>query len=207
MPVLVLLAADRFELLGLTRGSGWNVLLAAAVVCLGLFAALIWFVVSLLLRRRFQFGLKSVLVLTVIVATLCSWCAVRKQQASRQKAAVKAIQKLGGGVGDDQGIDVDKPAQKHIAAWCQKLVGPDFLLHAVSVSFYYTQVGDAGLVHLKELTSLKELDLNDTQTTDAGLMHLKELTNLEVLLLYGTQVTYEGVEKLQQSLPNCEIRH
>jgi len=86
--VLLLLAADRLELLGLTRSSGWNVLLAAAVVCLGMLVGLIWFVASLLLKRRFQFGLKALMVLTAIVAIMCSWFAVKKRQSNRQKAAV-----------------------------------------------------------------------------------------------------------------------
>ena len=38
---------------------------------------------------------------------------------------------------------------------------------------------DAGLEHLKGLTQLRELNLNDTQVTDAGLEHLKGLTQLQ----------------------------
>jgi len=100
--VLLVLLADRLEL-GLRHGSGWNVLLAMAIVCLGMLAGLIWFGTSLLLRRRFQFGLKSLLVLTVVVAILCSWFTIKMQQANRQKEAVKAIQGLGGGVDYDFG--------------------------------------------------------------------------------------------------------
>ena len=45
-----------------------------------------------------------------------------------------------------------------------------------------------------------------TNITDAGLEHLKGLTNLEELDLRWTKVTDAGVAKLQQALPNCEIR-
>jgi len=38
-----------------------------------------------------------------------------------------------------------------------------------------TAITDAGLVHLKELTSLQGLDLQDTQITDAGVAYLKEI--------------------------------
>ena len=37
-----------------------------------------------------------------------------------------------------------------------------------------TQVTDAGLVHLKVMTGLRRLDLNDTQATDAGVEDLKK---------------------------------
>ena len=61
------------------------------------------------------------------------------------------------------------------------------------------------VMHLKALTKLKRLDLENTQVTDAGLVHLKGMTNLKRLYLDNTQVTDEGVKKLQQVLPNCRI--
>jgi len=75
------------------------------------------------------------------------------------------------------------------------------------LSLWHTQVTDGGLEHLRGLTSLQDLYLCDTQVTDAGLECLKGLTSLSRLYLYNTQVTDEGVEKLQQAMPNCEIRH
>jgi len=71
----------------------------------------------------------------------------------------------------------------------------------------YTQVSDAGLVHLKELPVLGYLGLAGTRVTDAGLEHLSGLTGLKILWLGDTQVTDEGVKKLQQALPNCDIIH
>jgi hypothetical protein len=73
-----------------------------------------------------------------------------------------------------------------------------------------TQITDAGLVHLKGLTTLQELNLLFvTRVTDAGLVHLKGLTNLQELNLSGTKVTdgglmhLKGLGKLQSlSLPN-----
>ena len=71
-----------------------------------------------------------------------------------------------------------------------------------------TKVTDAGLVHLKGLANLEALMLTHTQVTDAGLVHLEGLANLKCLdLRRSPQVTDEGVEKLQQSLPDCEISH
>ena len=71
--------------------------------------------------------------------------------------------------------------------------------------FGFSQLTDAGLVHLKGLTNLQDFHLDDTQITDAGLVHLKGLTNLQSLYLYETQVTDAGVAELKQALPNCKI--
>lgn len=92
-----------------------------------------------------------------------------------------------------------------------------------------TDITDAGLVHLKELTALRQLDLSCTRVTDAGLIHLKGLTKLERLVveetkigdaglehlagmtnlrlvkLYDTEVSEAGVEKLRQALPDANI--
>ncbi len=64
---------------------------------------------------------------------------------------------------------------------------------------------DAGLVHIKRLTSLEVLDLDLTHITDAGLVHLKGLTKLRELSLKNTDVTDAGVKELQQALPSLTI--
>ena len=62
--------------------------------------------------------------------------------------------------------------------------------------------------HLKGLTNLKYLDLDgNTQITDAGLEHLKGMTSLRGVELMRTSVTDEGVKRLQEALPDCEIIH
>jgi len=70
-----------------------------------------------------------------------------------------------------------------------------------------TKITDAGLVHLKGLTKLKVLNLDETNVTDTGLENLKGLTNLFSLDLTKTKVTDDGVKKLQKSLPKCNISH
>ena len=61
------------------------------------------------------------------------------------------------------------------------------------------QITDAGLVHLKGLTTLEELDLwSCDQITDAGLAHLKGLSNLKVLSLWDCdQITDAGLVHLK----------
>jgi hypothetical protein len=59
-----------------------------------------------------------------------------------------------------------------------------------------TLVSNAGLAHLKPLTSLTYLWLGNTQVTDAGLEQLKPLTNLQLLYLNGTKVGNTGLAQL-----------
>ena len=60
-----------------------------------------------------------------------------------------------------------------------------------------TKVTDAGLAHLKGLSQLKNLQLENTKVTDAGLAHLKELNQLLVLVLDDTNATDVGLEYLK----------
>src|SRR5918912_688781 len=55
---------------------------------------------------------------------------------------------------------------------------------------------DAGLVHLKALPALRELNLCHSPVTDAWLVHLKGLRRLEALDLSQTKVTDAGLTHL-----------
>ena len=50
-----------------------------------------------------------------------------------------------------------------------------------------------------------KVELNRTQVTDAGLEHLKGLTSLQTLKLGGSQVTDADVNELKKALPKCDI--
>jgi hypothetical protein len=69
-----------------------------------------------------------------------------------------------------------------------------------------TKVTDAGLVHLKEMTGLEDwLGLSGTQVTNDGLQHLTGFTKLRSLNLIRTRVTAAGVQDLQAALPKTLI--
>jgi peroxiredoxin len=59
------------------------------------------------------------------------------------------------------------------------------------------QIGDAGLAHLGGLTSLKTLYLGGTQVTDAGMAHVKNLTELESLCVHKTEITDASLKHLK----------
>ncbi len=183
-------------------------------------------------RRRYQFSLRSLFVLTTLVAIACSWYiglyAVERQKTAKIRAAVAEITKLGGEASYSHNrqddvfhliVQTTDTGLVHLKG-LTKLNGLDLshtpitdagLVHLKGLTnlnklyLHLTPITDAGLVHLKRLTKLQSLDLSYTRITDAGLEHLKGLTNLEQLNLRDTQVTDEGVKKLQEALPSCKI--
>jgi hypothetical protein len=55
-------------------------------------------------------------------------------------------------------------------------------------------VKDETLAYLKDMSKLRELDLNDTLVTDAGLKRLGDLPKLQQLRLRNTSITDEGFQ-------------
>src|ERR1039458_79021 len=94
---------------------------------------LVWFVIALVFRWRFQFSIRSLLVLVVAVALPFSWLGVEMKQAREQKAVVAAIEKLGGTVGYYWTYDIgndgplpDPNERPPGPAWLGSLLGDDF---------------------------------------------------------------------------------
>jgi hypothetical protein len=196
-----LFLADRLAWLGSTPESGWNVLLALVLVGVAILIGLFWLGVSLLLRCRFQFSIRSLCALTLSVAIACSWFAVKTQRARKQRDAVRAIEATPGWVEYDWqqfdrfGILTSRPSSP---TWLRDLLGPDFFDSVVAVGLHLSPVTDEGLARLKALKTLKRVSLSDTNITDSGLEHLKGLTNLEYLDIRATQVSDTGVAYLEK---------
>lgn len=151
------------------------------------------------------------------------WLAYERNEVRKRAAAIEAIEAIGGNVEFDEEIPF-RPR------WLRPLLGDTSAGEVVEIWFYGGEVTNADLVHLKGLTKLEWLVLDNTQVTDAGLVNLQGLTKLELLYLSGTRVTDaglvhlqgltmleslflgntpvtdEGVRELQQALPNVTIR-
>lgn len=67
----------------------------------------------------------------------------------------------------------------------------------IDLNLATTKITDAGLAYLKDLPHLLKLHLELTGVTDAGLAHLANLPRLTYLNLYGTQVTDAGLQHLK----------
>ena len=64
---------------------------------------------------------------------------------------------------------------------------------------------DAGLAHLKDLTSLQGLDLWQTQIGGAGLTQLEGLKKLRTVLVHGTPITDVAALELEKARPGVHI--
>jgi hypothetical protein len=69
----------------------------------------------------------------------------------------------------------------------------------------FTDVSDIGMEQVCRLGQLEELDLSGTDVSDVSVLLLKRLGKLKTLSLRGTQITDSGVAELQQALPGLTI--
>ncbi len=212
----VLWLAERLPWPGLFYGhKGWPVLIALAVVGATILLMLLWFVVALLFRWRFQFGIRSLLVLAVVIAIASSWLAVRLRQIRQERRAVAAIETLNAILVRSEGFG---------PSWLRSLLGDDFCgasVESVDLCGYqvvdtdlntltdFTQikslslrccvrVTDAGVENIAVLNQLESLSLAATRLSDAGLSHLKGFRHLKRLELDITRVTDAGLEQLTE---------
>ena len=70
---------------------GYAVLVGVAIVGAAMVLLGLWWAVALIVRWRFQFGIRTLLVLVVAVAVPCSWLEAEMKQASGQATAVATI--------------------------------------------------------------------------------------------------------------------
>jgi len=151
-------------------------------------------------RRWYQYSLRSLFVFTTICAIACSWFAVRRQRAERQRAAVETIRSWGWRVDYDYAVDEDgvfTEAAPPGPAWLRELLVVGFLARPVVVGTWgRRKATDADLDQLKELPQLRKVFLSDSEITDAGLDRLKELTQLKLVCLDGAKITDAGLQRL-----------
>ena len=114
-------------------------------------------------RRWFQYSLRTLLVLMLLVCIGMSWFAVKTQQVRKERAAAEAIEGLGGVV--SWVYPADSQSESRGRAWLRKLVGDDFFSHPDFVRID----NDAAMEYLTALRQLPKLELVGTQVTDGEL--------------------------------------
>ncbi len=134
---------------------GWTVLIAVAGLGVVLIAMLVWWVIALIFRRRFQFGTRTLLLVVVIVALPFSWLAAEMKKARQQHQTALAIAEAGGHVYYDYECDESDlliaSAQPACPKWSLDGLGRDFFAKIVQAAVE----GDAGLEHATDLQDLK----------------------------------------------------
>ena len=82
---LLLWLSERFHWFAFNSHKGWTVLITVSSVGVVLLLMLAWCLVALTFRRRFQFGIRTLLVLTLAVALPFSWLGVEMRRAREQR--------------------------------------------------------------------------------------------------------------------------
>lgn len=152
------------------------------------------------MRRRFQFSIRALLVLTFLVSLPYGWHAWRQRVRDRAYWRLNAFRALGG-TADAQIVTDENEEVSGDGA----MASPRFYFIALHLAD--SRITDKQMSLIEPLTTLKTLDLRRTRVTNAGLRHLKGLKKLRALNLEGTRVTDTGVAELAESLPHCDIRH
>ena len=187
--------SEHFQWFGFNAHKGWTVLIAVASVSVFLLAVLSWLILARLWGLRFQFSLRSLLVLTVAVALPFSWLGVEMKKSREQNAAVEKIEKVGGQV--FYGDWWAKRGRPSGTAWLLDILGDDFFAEVDEVCLDATNVTDAGLENLRGLTAIRMLELRgDSLVSDTGLENIRGLSKLKYLNLGGTYVSDAALEKL-----------
>ena len=188
---------------------GWPVLIAIAAVAVVMLLMLLWFVIALVFRWRFQFSIRSLLALVIVVAIPFSWLAVEMKQANSQPRMVTEIERMGGMVENDLlyfSAMTSQHREPPEPRWIRRLLGDDFFREVIVLGkmddekflkvsevsgiesiqrlwLGVSKITDAGSVGFRRWTGLRELNLPDTGITDAGLENLRGLRELRFLYL------------------------
>ena len=134
VPVCLLLS-EHFGWFAFDEKKGWPVLIAIGAVGLTALLMLLWFAISLLLRKRFRYSLRSLLLVVLVISIPCSWLKVQTQQAKRQEAAVIAIRSTGTDVYYRIGTDSVSRQEPQIGfAMLRRYLGDSFFSDVVRIS-------------------------------------------------------------------------
>ena len=191
-----LLLSEWFDWFAFNRQT-WTVLIALAVVGLALSVMFLWFILAMLLRRRFQYGIRSLMLLVVAVAVVCSWLAVEMRSERRQWAAAQTLEAEGPADPVEKMLRRPFGTVRYQQTWLGRLLRDESLVMVTSVDLTGKSTTDETLAHLHGLRQLEWLTISNTKITDAGLVHLHGLRQLQWLLLDQTKVTDAGLIHLQ----------
>ena len=153
--------------------------------------------------RRYQFSLRTLLIVVTLFAVACSWFAVKMGQAKRQREAVEVLSKSVDSIfydyqcnssGSLTAAAVVGKASPPGPTWLRQWLGDDFFTNVVSLHLH--RIADADLEYVRDFPKLKILGLHWNKITDNGLKHIKALDQLQALDLQSTEITDKGLESL-----------
>lgn len=152
-------------------------------------------------RRRFQFSLRTLLLLTAVLGLFFGWLGKTLRRVQHQRRIVARIGRAGGSVYYDyqlagEHIDAKAPPGPKLV---RMVLGEDVFAHVEAVQFEERDTKDRDLTVLKELPELKDVSVWGPSVTDAGLAHVAAIPKLRGLALTDTRVTADGLRQLSQA--------
>ena len=164
-----LLLSERFEWFAFSRHRIWSVLIAATAIGGAMLLISCWFLLGLIFKWRFQFSIRALLLLTVVVALPCGWLAAAREQARKQREAVEEFEDGSGTVSYDYQFDLWGHAIPGATppgpAWLRKVLGDDLFVNVTQVNFVRPGGSGTQLKQLEELTKLRRLDSTKLTST------------------------------------------
>ena len=156
-----LVLSERFQWFAFNQHKGWTVLIAVASVGVFFLLMFLWFFAAVLFRLRFQYRLRSLLLLAVVVAIPCSWLAVEREHARKQRGAVEEITRAGGSVTYDYELDPSGNRIPHATPpyppWLRKLIGDDMLVSVTRADLAPLEYLHRSISSKGDLTSVADL--------------------------------------------------
>ncbi|HWB14285.1 MAG TPA: hypothetical protein VG826_33970 [Pirellulales bacterium] len=174
----VLLRAEAWRQLGM----GWQFCLLVLVVATT--ATLVVIGGACFVRRRAQFGLRTFLLLVLLMGTGLGLIGIKLQSTEKQRRAAAALEQIGAGLsyaGEEQPGLLTFLGRKHF----QEPIG---------LGFHGTP-HESDLSNLEALTGLEFLSFGGG-VSDDDLAHLAPLRRLCTLNLIGSRVTGHGLQHL-----------
>ena len=182
-------------------------------------------------RKWFQISMRTCL---VAFTAFSLWLGLQANVGRQQRIAVAALEQAGVTVFYDFQFDTNgrvvPDARPRYPEMLVRAIGIDFFAKVKSLSCQKgnlddvvthcaklrdvtgcflggSNLSDEGLRCVTKMPNLEQLGLEYTQVSDQGLNALLKLPNLKVVLLMGTneQVSEDMIERLEQSLPDCEF--
>ena len=185
-----LLLSEQFAWFAFNRHKGYTVLIAVASVGVAMLLILLWFLAALIFRWRFQYSIRSLLLVTVVVASPCSWMAVQRETAQKQRAVVEELRTAGEWVSYDYQFDSNGDlipnAEPPAPAWIRRLVGDDFFADPTMVQFITEPLPEKLLPTIGQLPSLTWVDLSELSAASEPFKAISTLPHLTFLELDGT---------------------
>ncbi len=177
-------------------------------------------------RRWFQYKLRSLLILMLLLGAAMSWLAAKRNQAQRQRLAAEAIVSHGGDIVYDYQLiwlsgkhepKWNPNAEPSGPSWLRRLFGEDVFAGVVRARIvndsdidslqYFPELERLELAaplddasHLNRLAGLKRLKslrFDMVPLANSQLEYIKGLTSLRILSIENAQITDDGLQTLE----------